>query len=122
MKLVSKFMVVALLVLLVATAFAADAKKVSFTLEQPTTFNGTTLSAGQYVAYVERDGANANVRIRKGDKEVVNTTAAFREMTDASVTALVVDTARNVKEIRSSKLKGALVFSGAPANSAAGGK
>jgi opacity protein-like surface antigen len=117
MKQFGKLMAFVMVVLLASAAFAADAAatsntKLSLDLPQATSFAGNKLEAGHYNVYVERHGDDANVRITSGSHEVVNTTAKYRQMTRFNgSTALAVDTSRNVQELQSSKLKGALVFS-----------
>ncbi len=121
MKIVARITLLFLVALVAASAFGAGkTTKIDISLSKPTTFAGTTLAPGDYKVYVDRDGTNANVRITSHGKEVVKTTAAFRELAFASsLAALQVDNARNAMELQSAAIHGAIVFGPAVEQAAA---
>jgi hypothetical protein len=114
MNRIARWTALTLITLLATAAFAADAAaatKLSLTLTEATTIAGTKLAPGEYTVLVNRDGDSAKVRVNSGSKELVNTTAKFREMSQfVGGTVLARTPAREVVELQSKKLKGALVF------------
>ena len=125
MKFIARIILVALVALMAMTAFAADAStttKFDLNLTNATTFAGVTLQPGAYKVFVDRTGDSAKVRIAKGGKDVVNTTAKFKQVEKMQTElSLALDPARNVSELNSAKLKGTLLFDGAPAAPPANG-
>jgi hypothetical protein len=126
MNRIAKWTALTLITFLATAVFAADANsatKLTLNLTEATTIAGTKLAPGDYTVIVNRDGDNAKVRVTSGSKELVNTTAKFREM-DKFVggTVLARTPAREVVELQSKKLKGALVFNVDSNATAPGGK
>src|SRR3569832_2076156 len=126
MNRIARWTALTLITFLAVAAFAADAAaptKISLNLTRESTIAGTKLAAGDYNVFVTRDGDNAKVLVKSGSKEVVNTTAKFRDM-DKFVggTVLARTTADQVVELQSKKLKGALVFNVESNGTMPGGK
>ncbi len=116
MKLFAKLTAIALLALLATTAFAADnaTTKLSLNLSEAATVAGTKLAPGNYNVYITRSGDTAQVKIKQYSKELVNTTASFKPMTDFVGGVAVAQTrSHEVLELQSRKLGGAFVFSSA---------
>ncbi len=119
MKLIAKLTALTLVAFLAISAFAGTAAtpnttKITLTLDQAATIAGTKLAAGEYKIYVNRNGDDATVRITDGKREVVNTAAKFQSRTDFDgVTSILINANRDVLELRSLKLKGALLFDAA---------
>ena len=124
MKMFAKIATFTFTVLLAMAAFAADpaASKLSLHLTEGVTIAGTKLDAGDYNVFVTRDGDGAKVRVTNGPKEVVNTTAKFRSMDKfPNGVAISKTTSREVVELQSKKIGGALVFNTSNAPAAADG-
>ena len=118
MKIFAKITTFSFVVLFALAAFAADssATKVSLHLTEGVSIAGTKLAAGDYSVFVTREGDSAKVRVTDGSKEVINTTAKFKTMEKfPNGVAISKTTAREVVELQSKKLGGAVVFS-TPAN------
>jgi hypothetical protein len=121
MKNFVKLTLVTLVAFLATAVFAADstATKLDLHLTSDATIAGTKLGAGDYHVFVTRDGDNAKVTVKDGPKEVVNTTATYKPMTQfTGDVAVARNTSNEVVELQNKKLKGALVFG--PAGSTTG--
>jgi hypothetical protein len=77
MKQLRRFVVVVLLLLVAAMAFAGDK---SFTIHSSMSINGTKLPAGQYRVHYSVNGSSAEVQFLQGKKTVTTATA---ELVDA---------------------------------------
>ncbi len=114
MKRIARLTALTLITFLATAVFAADggaASKQTLTLSQTTSIAGVKLEAGDYKLFVTRDGDSAKVRITSGSKELVNTSAQFKEMSKfVGDVVLARNSSNEVVELQSKKLKGALVF------------
>lgn len=126
MKNLARLMALTLVAMLATAAFAANGTApttLSLHLTEKTNIAGTSLAPGDYKVYVDRNGDQASVRVQDGKKELVNTSAQFKDSGKVEGgTQLVVNKSdRRVIELRSNKLKGSLVFAGADSGTGSDG-
>ena len=78
---VSKALLLGFALLLASSAFAAS--KADFTLQHPTSINGTTLKAGDYKLEWEGTGPNVEVSIKQGKKVFAKVPAKLVDLKSA---------------------------------------
>lgn len=91
-----------LLVLALTLSISAFATSGSgrITLYHDATLNGTTLSAGDYVVKYDEDGANAQVKFLKGNKEVATASGQMKTLAKkAETNRVVLSTAGDARDI-----------------------
>jgi hypothetical protein len=102
----SKIMVLALAVLLTASAFAgSENHKASMELFNAAQVNGSQLAPGQYQVQWEGTGPNVELSIKQGKKLLAKTPARLLTLNDRSINDAVVvnrnnDGSKSVSEIR----------------------
>lgn len=112
----SKIMILALAVLLTASAFAgSETHKASMQLFDAVQVNGSELAAGQYQVQWEGAGPNVELSIAQGKKVLAKAPARLltldnKASNDAVVTNTNTDGSRSVSEIRFAGKKYALAL------------
>ncbi len=106
--------VIALLLCLSLSSFAAQAESVTLNLSSPTQVNGTTLKAGDYQLVINKNGEAVKVTFLSGKKEVLSAEGTFvaHDQFPTPVSAVVAreNGTKTLQEIWVSKIKGAIVL------------
>ncbi len=110
MKSLTRFVVIAILALCSAAAFAGD-KKIDLKLHQNSTIVGVKVPAGDYKMIAVRQGQLVKFTLLRGNHTIVSTDAQFVEFANFSGPVAVVTGADSkVTEIQIAALKGSVVF------------
>ncbi len=109
MRSISKFMLIAIILGLAVSAFAATVKNVE--LKSDAVLNGTTLKAGSYKVSIDGEGANVKVSFMQGNKVIATSDAKLVDNGAApEFSAVVRDTKNSIQELRIAGLKSKVVF------------
>jgi hypothetical protein len=121
MKAFFKLGVLILTLLLAASAFAANNKSsVDLTLNHKAAVNGTTLEPGDYKIILERQGDNIQATFRSSGKTIATSTGHFEQRSafPGSVSVVVNESDRELRQLVVQKMKGAVVFENGGASAA----
>lgn len=112
MKSISKVIILALVVFLAVSAFAAGSSNITITKD--VTVSGTKLTPGEYKVSVDGTGSDVKVTFAQGKKVVATATGKMVEGQVAPEFSAVVTENVNgtfqVTELRVAKMKGAVSF------------
>ena len=100
------------LVLLTASAFAAEKNTVDMTLGHPAVVSGTTLQPGDYKIQLNRSGDQVQATFITHGKTVATKTGHFetRPALPDGVSLKIQNSDNSVREIGVKRMKGAVVF------------
>ena len=121
MKKLQTFVVLLFSLLLAASAFAGSSKStVNLTLNHKAVVNGTTLEPGDYKVVLERDGDTVQATFRYSGKAVASSTGHFEQRSafPASVSLVLNESDRAVRQLLVERMKGAVVFDSGAATAA----
>jgi hypothetical protein len=112
-----KIAVASFLVLLATSAFAADKSTVNMSIDHPAVITGTTLQPGDYKIQLDRNGDQVQATFITHGKTVATKSGHFeaRPSLPDGVSLVTKNSDKSVKEIGVKKMKGAIVFDQASA-------